>query len=322
VSVRSFALCLTFETLPQLFLCFHFPRRGSLFADLRKSLDLSDALWQVPAKAKEHRESDVNSRKNSTPSDSGSDTPEAPASSRCHVRRQLIPSRSITERGLAKSVSGAFFRSANQESKLFWDATKYTVLGADGVPVAKNFANSAPCLALGKEIFQEERDQLASFLFYLILQQSTPELKYRVLKEVDVTTTSVVGTFADTRSCGTQPRPELRVFIQSDEFTRGLSDTAVKGAAKKERAWEVAEGVVEQPLAEVQRGAAFNSAWHSSTSWCDWGTSPPQRRVFVAHKPPGNHRAVTAHEKASAKLRCRCLGADEKHPFLSTQERK
>ncbi len=44
--------------------------------------------------------------------------------------------------------------------------------------------------------------------------------------------------------------------------------------------------------------------------------------VFVAHKPPGNPRAVSAHEKASGKLRCRCLGADEKHPFLYTQERK
>jgi hypothetical protein len=47
-----------------------------------------------------------------------------------------------------------------------------------------------------------------------------------------------------------------------------------------------------------------------------------RRPVFVAHKPPGNPRAISAHEKASGKLRCRCLGADEIHPFLFLQERK
>jgi hypothetical protein len=99
-------------------------------------------------------------------------------------------------------VSGTFFRrfsmiasaatgGANQEkyveawsrhdaTTLFWDAEKYATEdagGPDGVPVAKDFANSAPCLALGKDIFQEERDQLASFLCFL-LQQCTPELQY------------------------------------------------------------------------------------------------------------------------------------------------
>jgi hypothetical protein len=106
-------------------------------------------------------------------------------------------------------------------------------------------------MALGKDdIFQEERDQLASFLCDLVLQQCTPVLKE--LDEAGVTTTSVVGTFADyeklrnTVKALAQGIPDAWLprfwAAQSDEFARGLSDTALKGA-KTERAREVAEGI-------------------------------------------------------------------------------